>query len=319
LLEAIHDTWTDNTWINFNPSPQSGSLAHKHWTNDFNEPYRQHSFRNAPTTMNVAPGDTLYAYVYLYPDAQYQPDTLVLQWYDDTTGWGHRAYWGRDILGNLSLIGIPNAVKETEYWRHMGPMPPLGQWTRLEIPASYVGAEGKQLKGMAFGIYQKGKKGRAVWDTAGKTSAPPQNPVRPLRFTAPLYRFRCDAGYPYYIYSTNKDYYFYDVNCQQHSELSAFIYSYPPPATIALRAFVGNTSLKRIYGVGTSYPGHTFEQIVGYVPASGPWFDAVTWNNYSCNNSNYYTTYPLLPDNTFPSGCTFLGTTCPVHSTGYAP
>lgn len=319
LLEAVHDTWTDNTWINFNPSPQSGSLAHKHWTNDFNEPYRQHSFRNAPTTMNVAPGDTLYAYVYLYPDAQYQPDTLVLQWYDDTTGWGHRAYWGRDILGNLSLIGIPNAVKETEYWRHMGPMPPLGQWTRLEIPASYVGAEGKQLKGMAFGIYQKGKKGRAVWDTAGKTSAPPQNPVRPLRFTAPLYRFRCDAGYPYYVYSTNKDYYFYDINCQQHSELSAFIYSYPPPATIALRAFVGNTSLKRIYGVGTSYPGHTFEGIVGYVPASGPWFDAVTWNNYSCNNSNYYTTYPLGPDTIFPSGCTFLGTTCPVHSTGYAP
>jgi hypothetical protein len=43
-----------------------------------------------------------------------------------------------------------------------GPIPAQGGWVRMEIPASYVGLEGKNVKGMSFGIYQKNKKGRAV-------------------------------------------------------------------------------------------------------------------------------------------------------------
>jgi hypothetical protein len=49
----------------------------------------------------------------------------------------------------------------------MGPLPAVGQWVRLEVPASQVGLEGSILKGMDFSAYG----GRATWDLAGKTSA----------------------------------------------------------------------------------------------------------------------------------------------------
>jgi hypothetical protein len=45
----------------------------------------------------------------------------------------------------------------------MGPLPPTGQWVKLEIPASQVGLEGRIVSGMAFTLYD----GRAAWDYAG--------------------------------------------------------------------------------------------------------------------------------------------------------
>jgi hypothetical protein len=117
-LNAVHDTWITGTWIGSNPTPFSGTLAHKHWDTDFNEPYREHSFKDSPTTMQVNPGDTLFTYVYLSPDPQYRPDTLLLQWYDDANHWVHRAYWGidsRDIIAQR--IYLNHGKADTEGWR----------------------------------------------------------------------------------------------------------------------------------------------------------------------------------------------------------
>src|SRR5262249_14819383 len=50
----------------------------------------------------------------------------------------------------------------------MGSLPQAGQWTRLEIPASKVGLEGKTVSGMAFTLYG----GQAWFDSAGKTTSP---------------------------------------------------------------------------------------------------------------------------------------------------
>ncbi|HXT49902.1 MAG TPA: Calx-beta domain-containing protein, partial [Thermoanaerobaculia bacterium] len=46
----------------------------------------------------------------------------------------------------------------------MGPLPPAGQWVRLEVPASIVGLENRTLNGMAFTLFG----GKATWDHAGK-------------------------------------------------------------------------------------------------------------------------------------------------------
>jgi hypothetical protein len=72
----------------------------------------------------------------------------MLQFYDGT--WEHRAYWGAAL--------IP--------WggQYMGALPPVGQWARLQVPASVLNLEGRTLSGMAFTLYD----GRATWDFAGK-------------------------------------------------------------------------------------------------------------------------------------------------------
>ncbi len=55
----------------------------------------QHYFYNATTTLAVAVGDTLYAYVYL--DPANPPSEVMLQWNDGS--WEHRAYWGANLIG----------------------------------------------------------------------------------------------------------------------------------------------------------------------------------------------------------------------------
>jgi hypothetical protein len=51
----------------------------------------------------------------------------------------------------------------------MGPLPPVGQWVRLEVPASHIGVglEGRTVSGMSFTLYN----GRAAWDYVGKAGA----------------------------------------------------------------------------------------------------------------------------------------------------
>jgi hypothetical protein len=50
----------------------------------------------------------------------------------------------------------------------MGPLPPAGQWVRLEVPVELVGLEGREVGGMAFTLWD----GRATWDRAGKRLRP---------------------------------------------------------------------------------------------------------------------------------------------------
>jgi phosphatidylethanolamine-binding protein (PEBP) family uncharacterized protein len=115
----------------------------------------QHFFTNAASPLQVQTGDTVYAYVYLDPAAL--PSEVMLQW-NVGGNWIHRAYWGANLI-NWGTNG-------TDSRRYMGPLPPTGQWVRLEVPASVVGLEGKAVSGMAFTLFG----GRATWDTAGRAA-----------------------------------------------------------------------------------------------------------------------------------------------------
>ena len=113
----------------------------------------QHYFVGATAPMVVSYLDTLFAMVFLDPDNP--PDEIMLQWH--TTDWLSRAYWG----ANLINWGTDGSAQ-----RHfMGPLPPTGEWVRLEVLAQAVGINGTAVKvdGMAFTL----SGGRAAWDYAG--------------------------------------------------------------------------------------------------------------------------------------------------------
>ncbi len=148
LSSSGGDSWN---WVSSSPTPYSGSTAHQ---SAIGAGLHEHWFDWATATMDVGTGDTLYAYVYL--DPANTPSEIMLGWNDGS--WEHRAYWGANNItyGNSGTAGR----------RYMGPLPPPGQWVRLEVPASQVGLEGSTLRGMDFAVYG----GRATWDLVGKTS-----------------------------------------------------------------------------------------------------------------------------------------------------
>jgi hypothetical protein len=111
-----------------------------------------HWFQAAPVGFQVQPGEMLFAYVYIMPE--HRPDAIMLEWHD-RLGWEHRAYWGDD------QITVAKRVKAAR--QHMGPLPEVGKWVRLEVPASAVGLEGKALHGMAFKLLN----GQCAWGRVG--------------------------------------------------------------------------------------------------------------------------------------------------------
>ena len=143
------DSWN---WVTTNPAPVSGMKAHQ---SSFGLGFVQHYFDYATKELTVNAGDVLFAWVNVDPTSP--PDELMLQWSDGS--WEHRAYWGENM--------ITYGVNGTSNRRYMGPMPQPGQWTRLEVPASAVALEGRQVRGMAFTHYN----GKVTWDAAGKGSA----------------------------------------------------------------------------------------------------------------------------------------------------
>ncbi|HXT11980.1 MAG TPA: glycoside hydrolase family 9 protein [Candidatus Angelobacter sp.] len=145
------DPWSWN-WVSSNPTPQSGQYA---FQSAIVSGEHQYLFFNATATMAVPTGATLYAYIYL--DPANPPSEVMLQW-NDGSGWEHRAYWGGDSL----TYGTDGTVSR----HYMGPLPAAGQWVKLAIPASAVGAEGKTMSGMGFTLYG----GRATWDDVGMST-----------------------------------------------------------------------------------------------------------------------------------------------------
>ncbi|HXG47286.1 MAG TPA: lysyl oxidase family protein, partial [Methylomirabilota bacterium] len=140
------DSWN---WVASNPAPFSGSRAHQ---SNIGLGLHQHYFDWANATLNVAAGDKLFTYIFI--DPLNVPEEVMLQWNDGS--WEHRAYWG----ANRISYGTDGTASR----RHMGALPPAGQWVRLEVPAVAVGLEGRTLKGMAFTLFG----GRATWDYSGK-------------------------------------------------------------------------------------------------------------------------------------------------------
>ena len=186
---TVNDVWK---WVE-NLSP-FGLLAHESFVSVTHNTtvYRSHSFTGAQTPMQVNPGDVLFTYVWMDPSAK--PDQIMLQW-NDGTSWEHRAFWGENYIGRqVTNIG----AQGTESQRYVGGLPPAGTWYRLEVPASYVGLEGKAVSGMAFSIY--GKEPTVVWDRSGKTSRSSGVPL-PLSATTSIWRLKTDDGY--YAYDAN--------------------------------------------------------------------------------------------------------------------
>lgn len=151
---GVDESWN---WVSANPTPSSGTASHQSSivaaTN-----IRQHYFMNATSTLQIAPGDILYAWVYLDPDPANKPSEIMLQWHSGL-GWAHRAYWGENSI-EWGIDGTPSRI-------NMGKLPEAGRWVKLVVPAHAVGLEGVTVSGMAF--TQKG--GRVTWDHTGKESA----------------------------------------------------------------------------------------------------------------------------------------------------
>ena len=186
---TVNDVWK---WVE-NLSP-FGLLAHESFVSVTHNTtvYRSHSFTGAQTPMQVNPGDVLFTYVWMDPSAK--PDQIMLQW-NDGISWEHRAFWGENYIGRqVTNIG----AQGTESQRYVGGLPPAGTWYRLEVPASYVGLEGKAVSGMAFSIY--GKEPTVVWDRSGKASRSSGVPL-PLSATTSIWRLKTDDGY--YAYDAN--------------------------------------------------------------------------------------------------------------------
>ncbi len=162
-------------WVTGSPAPFSGGKATQSGaTTGLNEQW----FDNATATLDIGTGDTLYACVYL--DPANAPSEVMLGW--NNGSWEHRAYWGAN--------NITYGISGTESRRYMGPLPAVGQWVRLEVPASQVGLEGSILKGMDFSAYG----GRVTWDLAGKTSASVGGGTNTTLVAVPMALSRAAAG-----------------------------------------------------------------------------------------------------------------------------
>jgi hypothetical protein len=140
-------------WVETDPIPLSGKSAHQ---SAIGAAMHQHFFEEAAQRLIAGQKEILFAYVFL--DPANLPGEVMLQWNDGS--WEHRAYWG----GNH----IPWGVDGTASRRFMGPLPPAGEWIRLEVPVELVGLEGRKINGMAFTLWG----GRATWDRAGKGFRP---------------------------------------------------------------------------------------------------------------------------------------------------
>jgi hypothetical protein len=115
----------------------------------------QHFFTGANPPLKVGDGDKLFAYCWL--DPANPPKTVMLQWNDGQ--WEHRAYWGEDAI-NFGVGDVPGH-------RHMGSLPELGKWVRLEVDAAQVGLPaGTMVNGLAFTQFG----GSTYWDKAGSVT-----------------------------------------------------------------------------------------------------------------------------------------------------
>ncbi len=110
----------------------------------------------------VGEGDQLFAHVYLDPDNP--PREIMLQFHSKRASWGHRVYWGENLIGF--------GADKTHERRPAGELPETGVWHRLSVSAADVGLHvGDEINGWAFS--QHG--GRVTWDSAGIVTSAQQD------------------------------------------------------------------------------------------------------------------------------------------------
>ena len=113
---------------------------------------RVHSFSNATATLPIAAGQALFAWVWLDPENP--PRGVMLEWRTAASP-DHRAFFGD--AGFNFLSGANAAI-------YRAPLPPLGQWVRLQVPAADLGLDGQTVNGMGFGLLD----GRAAFGAVGR-------------------------------------------------------------------------------------------------------------------------------------------------------
>lgn len=126
----------------------------------------QHYLEGATATLSAV-GSTDNLFVWVYLDATRPPRELMIQW-KVGPNWntdGRRAYWGE----NLIAWGDNNSPSR----RHKGALPKLGEWVRLEVPASELDIGTRAINGIAFTLFD----GCAAFGASGKiaqaTTSPP--------------------------------------------------------------------------------------------------------------------------------------------------
>ena len=129
-------------------------------TRSHREPLRtglhEHYFEGS-APLKVGQGDVLFAWVLLDPCNP--PDMVDLTFKaDDATQWEHKAFWGEDRM--------PWGTLGTASRYPMGPLPELGKWVRLEVPAALLGLEGSTISGAAFVLND----GQAWFDRSGRVA-----------------------------------------------------------------------------------------------------------------------------------------------------
>jgi hypothetical protein len=173
------DSWN---WISSNPTPYSALLAQQ---SAIETGEHQVYFYGATATLAIGTNATLYAWIYLDPTNT--PTEAMLQWYDSSGSWDHRAYWGGNSLPYGPAV-------------NMGPLPTAGKWQQLRVPASLVNLQGSTLTGLAFTLYG----GRATWDCAGVLSQV-TNSVSPIpnsTATIPVTSIQVTASTPSISWTT---------------------------------------------------------------------------------------------------------------------
>ena len=142
-------------WDHHDSSLPSGYRSHfdlpdPQWTGHWSG----HRFYGAPpeTSLVVGADETLFAYVRL--DASQMPRSVKLSWSD-----GIR-------IEKEAVWGEPG--RQPQDW--VGPLPPAGVWSRLEVPSGRLGAGSDgivSIKAMSFSFLQ----GAAAWNRVGKLTA----------------------------------------------------------------------------------------------------------------------------------------------------
>lgn len=151
---------TFGNWEWDTPQKATGTRSH---TEPPAAQFHQHYFMNTTQTLSFGTGDKIAVYVLINPCAP--PREIMLQFLNTTdSNWDHRPFWGE----NLIWPTVPQGPAR----QPMGPLPPAGQWVRLEVPASSVGLEGKTIHGMAFTLWD----GQAWFDRVSKVSSAAPTP-----------------------------------------------------------------------------------------------------------------------------------------------
>jgi hypothetical protein len=178
----------------------------------------------------------------------------------------------------------------------MGALPSAGSWYRLEVPASYVGLEGKAVSGMAFSLY--GKEPTVAWDRSGK-AAKISYKLLPLSPTTGIFRLvNNDYGY---AFETN------DLAAQQHSVQKAnafFAYTSQAAGTVPMYRFRRPTYYEYFYSRCREcyqLPDWQYDGIAFYVYVDGSLPGTVPLYLYHDSHIHYF----LTIDQSETTGMTF--------------